>query len=347
VPFSDIPNWPDMKARYLNFWNRCPVDRPLLHVQVTPTEPAPTPPPPGDRWLEPEVAMQQQEQFQTTWTFLAELFPKCLPPIGPNALGAYLGGRPRHDGTTMWLEPVLDDWADADRLRFDPANRYWQATLEHIDYLTEHYGGRVMLVHGDLGGTFDVAAALRGTERICFDVVDHPAQVRNLCDRIAEAWKQCFDIQHELLTPHADGGSCVWLPLWGPGRVGIIADDLGVLLSAKTYGELVLPSVRTMLAHVDLSVYHFHAAARHLLDVLLDVPDLHAIQYGIDPNTPPILECIDDLVRIQRAGKGLFLGILEPEEVGPIADALDSAGLVLLVQCDTTDSAEAVIGSFS
>jgi hypothetical protein len=346
VTFSDIPNWPEMKQRYLDFWaHRRPTDRPLMHVQVMPAqEPAP-PDPPGDAWLEPEVAIRRQEQFDTTWTFFAELFPKRQPPIGPNTLGAYVGAKPWHDGYTMWLEPTLDDWAQVESVRFDPGNRYWQATLRQIDYVIEHYGGRVMLGQVDLGGPLDVVGALRGTQRMCYDVVDQPDRVRDLCDRLAEIWKQFYDIQVDLLRPYADGGSCCWLPMWGPGRVGIVQDDLGLLVGADDYQRLVLPSIRTMLAHVDHGVYHFHAAARHLLDLLLDLPELHAIQYGVDPNSPPILECMDDLARIQQAGKGLFVGILKPEEVAPIRETLDPTSLVLLVQCDNIDQAQAVVAA--
>lgn len=343
MAFRDTPDWPEMKQRYLDFWaRRRPSDRPLLHVQVPPAE-TPPPPPPDDRWLEPEVAMRRQEQFFAAWTFMAELFTLRKPPLGPNGLGAYVGARPWHDGFTMWLEPTLDDWSHADHVRFDPDNRYWQATLRSIDYLIEHHGGRVMLGQVDLGGPLDVVAALRGTERMCFDVADCPDKVRELADRLADVWKQYYDIQVEMLRPYADNGSCVWLPLWGPGRVGIVQDDLGCLVSADDYQRCVLPSIRTMLAHVDHGVYHFHAAARHLLDLLLAVPELDVIQYGVDPNTPPITECIDDLLRIQRAGKGLFVGIVEPDQVKALMDALDPTFLVLLIQCDTHPEARDII----
>ena len=344
VVFSDIPDWPEMKERYLGFWeHRRRTDRPILHLQVAPREEPEPFPPPGDRWLEPEVALRRQERFETTWTFLAELFHKRQPPFGPNALGAYVGAKPYHDGHTMWLEPTMTDWSQVDRVQFDPSCPYWQATLRAIAYLIDHYAGRVMLGQADLGGSLDTVAALRGSEQMCLDIADEPHRVRDLTDRLAEVWKQMYDVQVELVRPYADGGSCVWLPLWGPGRVGIVQDDLGCLVSAEDYRRCAMPGIRSMLAHVDHGVYHFHAVARHLLDVLLETPEIHAIQYGVDPNAPPITECIDDLVRIQQAGKGLFVGILQPHEVKPMCDALDPTALVLLIQCETVEQAEAMI----
>ena len=73
---------------------------------------------------------------------------------------------------------------------------------------------------------------------------------------------------------------------------------------------------------------HTHSADKKLIDDLLDIDELPAVQCLIDPNGPSVDELIPVFQQVQAAGKALLITHeLDDALLGPILDRLSPIGL--------------------
>ncbi len=60
--------------------------------------------------------------------FPGDILAMADTDMGPGSLALYLGSDPLFADSTVWFQACLDDISQP--IRFDPANRWWQVTLE-------------------------------------------------------------------------------------------------------------------------------------------------------------------------------------------------------------------------
>jgi len=348
MTYARVPDWPAIRGRYTGFWEcATPADRCLMQVQNLAAEK-----PPHEAWmddpafaerkyLDPDLFFRLVDARRGEWHWHGDLFQYRIPSFAPNSLAMYCGARVVF-GATIWQGPVIERIEDADRVRFDPENRFWRNHLEAVDCFIERCRGREPLGMTDFGGPADWIGTLMGTSNLCLAVAENPDAVRDFALRLADVFRDLWDIVYARVAPHFDG-TCNWLPMWGPGRLGVVQDDLSILFSPAVYREVFIPAIRRMASHFEKTLFHFHNGCIHQLDNLLAVPEISAIQFGMDPAMPPIVSYEAALRRTQEAGKGLFIGVLEPADVRPLIERLDPRNLLLLTTAPDDDTSRRLV----
>jgi hypothetical protein len=81
-------------------------------------------------------------------------------------------------------------------------------------------GGSLHIADFDLG----ILASLLTTERLLFDLYDHPAEVMRLVNSLTRLWLRYYDDLYALIEP-AGRGTTPWAAIWSPARCYMLQSD--------------------------------------------------------------------------------------------------------------------------
>jgi hypothetical protein len=138
--------------------------------------------------------------------------------------------------------------------------------------------------------------------------------------------------------------------LWGSGRVSQLQCDAAAMISEDMFREFVVPGVRRCCDWLDHSLFHVDGPGmlKHV-EALCEIESLDAIQFtpgpgvprGGDPHWWPMYR------RVLAAGKSLQAVWMNPRDVRPLLDAIGPKGVYLMVECETANEMELLVGEVS
>ncbi len=362
-------DWPQARQRMEAWWQREIIDRPCLQILV-PKDPVALGFPPAwaeilrretdlkrepvevalKRWLhvgawnslDPERAVQNRRWAFGLTHFVGESFPRMRVYLGPGVLTAFLGCPLTLGEFTSWQEPILTDWGQLDRLQWDEENPWWRLVLRLTETAVADSGGDYVVGITDLGGAGDLAANLRGTQRLLMDLYDHPEEVLALEERLCDWWLAAYDRLYALVSS-LGVGCCSWLPAWHAGRTYPIQCDFSAMISPSMFERFFLPTLLRQARTLDRCIYHLDGpdATRHL-DLLLACPEIHAIQWVPGAGGGPMVKWIPLLRRIQAGQKAVHIQA-PPWEVPELLEALEPEGLMIETVAPDLEQAEALL----
>jgi hypothetical protein len=336
---------PDLRAlleRHRAFWTRQPADRPLLRTRPY-------------RWLEPSASLPlisgrrtpaewpaepadlNLDALVAEWERPADLlsgdFLEQVEPFGLCWLEGRAGARVRIAAGTVWAEPPQPGGLRVEDVRARlKANASWRESLRaYYQKLVAAAAGRAAVASTLLRGPLDVAAALVGSSELALLLHDKPARVGELLDVAAEGFVETAGFVGDIVPP-LEGG-WVAFGIWAPGSVVRLQCDYSAMLSPADYRRWDVPRQRRLSREFDYSIFHLHSGCLHVLDGLLDMPELDAVEVSLDPwpSGPHPGDTIPALARIQAAGKAVVVhgGPVAPEDYELMRASLSPVGLAL------------------
>ncbi len=336
-------------SRHRAFWQRSPVDRPLLSLpDPTPWPPLQIPVPAGLRlppegylapdMLDPEayhgqmiarwqgLGLTEGDQFRimTAYWHVPWLEAICGCPIW------YV-----QDSGTMYALPPGGEWEGVRNLRLAKGNPWRQKLREFCAVLRDLCNGHYPLgVAMPMRGPLDLLGALVGVERMCFAFAESPQLVEETLAVLTDIWIAVVAEQIALLPPFEDGmASCEQYGLWAPGTTAVTQCDLAVAISVRTYERFLAPCDERICASLDYPIMHLHSAGLHVLPPVLALSRLAAVQVVVDPGVhdPSVAALIPAFRRVQAAGKPLIIhaNTLARHELDELLHALSPNGLCI------------------
>jgi len=265
-----------------------------------------------ERWFDAEYQVDSFEASLEGRTFHGETFPVFWPNLGPNVYSAFYGGRLEFAEVTSWYEPVIDDLDDLSALGDDfRGNRYFRKLEELTRLALERCGGRYWVGYPDFHPSLDCVAAWRGATGLLEDMVCDPEKLDPINRLAIRDFHAIFDHFDAMIK--AEGNpSITWMGIPShPGKLHIPSCDLSSMISTAYFEEFSLPLMKRELEGMRHNICHVDGpgVARHL-DVLLSLPEIHAIQWvqGMADDTP-ILQWIPLIQRVQAAGKSIIVDL--------------------------------------
>ncbi|HOX06746.1 MAG TPA: hypothetical protein PK280_10105 [Planctomycetota bacterium] len=311
-----------------------------------PDEPRPVAPADPDvKWTDLDYWARRNE-----WDFRRTFYGGEAVPIwdcgypGRECVAAFLGAAVTLGPDTGWIDPILGgEGLDVGGLRIEAQNRWWRFTLDALKFGAEAARGRACLATGAFGGAGDTLAGLRGSERLLYDLVERPDEVRAAELALMDMWIDVFRQFHAVTAAVNDGGSTGWFPLWGPGKFYAAQCDFAYMISPAMFRDIFLPAVARQTEFLDQTVYHVDGVGNfNHVDALCELPRLQALQILPGAGKPSPLHYMDVLRKVQAAGKNLHISI-PAQEVRPALEQLSARGLFIATSCETEEEARALL----
>jgi hypothetical protein len=282
------------------------------------------------RWLDVDFQVESAIAGLECGNFIGDTLPVFNPNVGPEVTATLYGAELEFGEGTSWSKPIVHDIAQWDEILKrapDFGNLYWQ-TIEKITTLAlERSHGRYLVGLTDLHGTFDILAGLREPELLCMDIVDAPEKLAAVCHHVAQGFVAAFDRQWAQLQA-AGQGSISWMATYHEGPSYVPSCDFWCMLDGAFSRRVILPDILLEMSHLERSIFHLdgEGALRHL-DMLLEIPQLNAIQWVYGTGHGPAAKWIDVYKRIQAAGKSSQVCCENSADALAVLDAVGPKGL--------------------
>jgi hypothetical protein len=199
----------------------------------------------------------------------------------------------------------------------------------------------------ELGAAGDLLSLMRGMDKLCMDLIDHPEEVKKAIAVLADTWvelhEQIYQMTHEA---NDNGGVLAWMSLWAPGRHAQIACDFSSVISPAQFKEFFVPEIEKEGAWCEFGTYHLDGpqAMKAQLSTLLGIQQIGNIEFTPGAASPPTLssQYIPLYKKIQASGKRLYL-LAQPHEIEPLLSELSPKGLFLCTQAPSEDEANELL----
>jgi len=292
-----------------------------------------------ERWTNVDYMIAKLVAEVESFVYVGEALPIVWPDLGPDFLAATLGCEFQFTPETSWTKPLIEDWASFGSFQDYRESRWYKLMVEMTERLTEAAEGRFLAGITDLHPGGDALGALRGTSNFLTDFYDAPEQLAFALDHVDKVWCEMVDA-FEAITTSRGQAHCVGFLPWGPGKTYPLQDDTLALLSPAIVAEFILPGIRRRAAHLDCAMFHLDGPeALDKLDMLLAMPEMHAIQWQPGVSNRPMMRWIPLMKRILAGGKLLTVDCTA-DQVEPILRAVPSKGLHIIVH-DVRDEDDA------
>jgi hypothetical protein len=330
-PLEFCPDFPAIAKRWEAWW-RFEADRPLVVTSAQKSGCDVRGDKAFDLHDQPQVWLDLRRRQLLATHRVGETLPFVRADIGPVAIAAFVGA-PIHfsrQQNTSWLDPIIEDWASRPPLLFREDNPTFRRVMRLMDAIAADVPGRYLASMPDMSGAIDALAILRGSERLCLDLMDNPAPVHLSLPELLDAWERAHAAIY-IAAVNRGVGLGQWVNCWSDVPYIVPTCDFNALIGEKAFEQHCLPSLAEQARRCGRCCFHLDgpAASRHAR-ALAETPEITAIQYTPGAGTPSAVAMLPMLKMVQSYRKPLMV-IVPANEVDVLAKALDPRGLVLWV----------------
>jgi hypothetical protein len=246
-----------------------------------------------------------------------------LSEMDQGLYGGILGGKiqfmahPDNGWISSMVAPLLDDWQQFDRLRFNPDVLGFRAYLDWLDIFVDGSASKFGISHFILINGLNFVFELVGATQTYLSLDERPEAVRRAIELgFAINW----EVQETFFesVPLLRGGTCSNMVEWIPGRIVSESVDPFHMTSVDYFERWGRGPVERMFARFDGGVIHIHGNGRHLLEAASTLVGLKAMFLGDDRGFPRAFDVLDDLQR--RTGD---VPLVVETDVEPFTEKLD------------------------
>ncbi len=208
----------------------------------------------------------------------------------------------------------------------------WFEVMNHvIERLNDKAGNALPVGLLHFRGVIDMLAAFLGEEELCFTLHDYPEKIAELGDKFTELYVLIVQNNISRIRPWRGGFESNW-GVFAPGPIVDYQIDASNLFPIDTYRKHFLEFDKKVMRNFEYNLMHMHACGLHILDAVLEIDHLKAVEITIERETGVFKKelILDSCKKIQAASKGVIInGELNEEELAEFKDRLDPSGLAI------------------
>ncbi|TVR54851.1 MAG: hypothetical protein EA426_16535 [Spirochaetaceae bacterium] len=332
MSFSLKPDYDESYKRYEAFWHHEVIDRAPVSIVLPAEKTVPVPEKAHktleDRWTDVDFRAEKLAAEAHNREYFADALPVVWPNMGPEIFSAWCGCPYFYGEGTTWTEPCIADWAaDAEKAVLDMDHPLFRLLVRFTERLLEL--GRDAFIVGltDFHPGGDHLAALRDPEALAIDMIENVDAVEAKLAASYPEYYAAYDVFYEMLSS-AGMPITSWLPLVHTGRYYIPSNDFSCMISTKMFEDVFLPGIIDECRFLDRSIYHLDGpgALRHL-DLILDIPELDAVQWQFGAGNEGYERWIPVYRKIQNAGKSMQIVSITLDELPRVFETLRPEGV--------------------
>lgn len=292
------------------FWQHDLIDRPCAVIIADGDDPQDAVPTLQPVDADFQIMLDKYDRYARSHHFLGECVPGFCPGFGPDQFTAFLGAPLTIDpnsADTSWTAKIVDDWQDFLPLEMAENNHYWKR-MHEFHQAAEHYcTGKCLLYEIDLHSNLDSLEALRGAEKLLFDLMDNPDLMEQAVNQVRPLYRYVYDSFRKYGEKRPLGTNS-GMGLYSPGKTDFVQSDFICVMTPEMVRRFVLPAIEEEVRFLDNSCFHLDGpdALAHLDDIL-SIKDLDAVQWLPGAGAKPQHQWSEVLHHIQSAGKAIVL----------------------------------------
>lgn len=294
-------------------------------------------------WFDAEAVIDRYIQSIKGRHFLAETFPVYWPNLGPDIYAAFYESELTYAEVTSWSHPIVKSPDDIYKLNLDMNNEYFKKIEELTHCALEKCEGKFLVGYTDLHPGLDCVLAWRGTEQLCFDMIDDPELVKKLVSIASNDFTRVYNHFDSILKSH-NQLSVTWMEIPSFGKLHIPSCDFAAMMSPQQFADFALPAISREIKHMTHNIFHLDGKdVARSLDLILELPEITAIQWvqGVGDDEP-IMQWLPLIKKIQAAGKSLAID-LKKQELEDFANQIEPEGILLCIAEDDEQQQNAIL----
>ncbi|MBI3991356.1 MAG: hypothetical protein HY350_04315 [Candidatus Omnitrophica bacterium] len=274
-----------------------------------------------------------------------EAMPVFDISFGPDEIAVFCGAEMAWSDSspdTNWSVPCVKDWEEALPLMLRDGNPLWQRMLRFYGKAAERMAGKMLITPPDLHTNMDLLAAMRGTEKLCMDLVDKP----EIIDRAMAGARAVFPLLWDLVSRAGRMGESGYCQgVYARDGAAMLQCDFSCMVSPEMFRRWILPALEEEAQIVKHFFYHLDGpnALIHLED-LLSLKWLHTISYV--PCGGGHIDHIDLFKHIQAKGKAVQVWGM-PEQIKYIHSQIDPAKVCYFTNTNSEHEARELLAWFT
>ena len=161
-------------------------------------------------------------------------------------------------------------------------NRWFLKYMEFVEKFLVLSRGRFPVGQPITRGVSDMLGALYGQEPMIFAMADSPDQVKATADHCTHVFLDLMAAHHQACARHQAASGLGFYHIWTPEPGIWFQEDLSAILSPTLYREIIKPYDERICQAYPTNMMHLHSSSFHLLDDLLAIQGLKAVEINKD-----------------------------------------------------------------
>lgn len=215
--------------------------------------------------------------------------------------------------------------------------------LDFCRILDEVGKGKFPVGQPILRGPCDVAGTLMGQSQFVLALADGDLSIRKTIESISKIFLYLVSKQLEIISPFAGGYSMGFYHIWCPDKCLWFQDDLTSLLNPRLCRNHLLDIYFNIASAVPITMFHLHPTSFFILDSLLEIEPLTAIEVNKDDGGPSIAEMVPIFKRILKKKCLVIWGKLDVKDISVIRQGLMPNPVFLHIVAENVENAKSLI----
>lgn len=332
------------------FWDRKPLKRPLVSFQleeyfvskrfksarqlltagkkITP-----------DMLDVDELMGDYERMYQEAFSIGQDGFWAAEPFNGIPWMEAFFGCEIYGRENSFISHPSIKSMEELRKIEFDANNPWFKKYMEFVDKLGKFSAERFPIGQPIMRGASDTVGALLGQTELIYALVEEPEAIREAFSKVMTAFKEVIKMQLDASPDFHGGYSMGFYHVWCPERCIWFQEDLSALLSPKIYNDFLLEPDTFACKDYNYTAMHLHPVSFFLIDSLMQIDSLKAIQINKDFGGPSVEEMIPTFQKVLTKKNLIIFGDLDETDIDCIEANLPKKGVFLNLFAPTVERA--------
>ncbi len=273
--------------------------------------------------------------------YFGEAIPKFPHLYGlrgaPLLMPAFLGADLKFLEDTILIKPFIDKWG-ASLLELQPPNLWYEMSLKMAEIATQKSKGEFLVDLPDLGDVFTCLYLMKGP--MIFQDVGLEPKLLEARDKFMNLWVEAYESFWKITSQKLPGSSH-WLA-WAPGKsyacqcdasciaVSTSKPEVAPILLERIVEDFILPEIEKLGKYLDYIIWHLDGEEElKFLDILLELPQIKAVQWRPTSGSPSDAQWITLLEKIQKSRKSVWVAAENEKEVENLIENLSPERLYI------------------
>lgn len=241
--------------------------------------------------------------------------------------------------SALLTEPCIGTVEQLQGLALKRGDPWLEKYLEFTRKLVNLSDGRFPVGQPIMRGPSDIVGALVGQANLILLMADYPECMPTVFRRCADIFREVIELQQQEIPVWREGASFGFYHLWTPGKNIWFQEDLSALYSPAYYDQFLRAADESICRGYDYTLLHLHPSSFFILDRLLGIEGLRAIEVNKDVGGPSVAQMIPVMTRIQEKRNLVVWGELSLDDIDTILDGLPDHRVALSILAPAVENA--------